>query len=414
MFCIGILMLTLLCGDLNLDEVELRSLRIVDIKEIDGGLNPSFSPIGDKLLYEKEVFSPLNEIWIMDVESGERRCIGNGRNPKFSPRGNKILYEGGVHEENDGIWRMNSDGTDARLLVKNEKEGFYIHPNWLGYERIVFALYDEVEERGEGLFASDDTGYNRVQLTQNGINPTPSPGGTHIAFWVNELRGKNGLWVIDHAGKLRHLVIEHYKPDTPPPSICWGEEKVLYAKDSVWLLDVKLAKKNLISKKGYCASFSQNFKLIAYIDEDGLWIVDSHTKERVFLREAKGGEPIQIDWSPSGRYIAYSYLSPGGKPKLSLAKLGVLIGEIFVVSCGKEQGVKKGMKFRVYGWKTSSFTGDEEKGEFKGEIEIKDVFSERSICIRRKPGYLPIRVGDFVEGKFVKGFITESLGDSLR
>ncbi|MBO0719957.1 MAG: PD40 domain-containing protein, partial [Blastocatellia bacterium] len=54
--------------------------------------------------------------------SGVKQLIGGGMNPSWSPDGSKILYEGF-----QGIWVVNADGSDAKRFIETVPNS---HPTW--------------------------------------------------------------------------------------------------------------------------------------------------------------------------------------------------------------------------------------------------------------------------------------------
>ena len=70
------------------------------IKDLGQGIHPDFSPDGKRIVYQKYSGDTPQGIWIMDIETGEERCLvsDEGANsPSWSPSGNFIaIFNSGL------------------------------------------------------------------------------------------------------------------------------------------------------------------------------------------------------------------------------------------------------------------------------------------------------------------------------
>ena len=92
----------------------------------DEGFHPAFSPDGRSIVYCTEpVLTPYvsgprrSELWVVDVESGDRRKIfdgGDARQPAWSPSGTRLAFWGGGPRD---IFTVAADGGDLRAVVED-------------------------------------------------------------------------------------------------------------------------------------------------------------------------------------------------------------------------------------------------------------------------------------------------------
>jgi len=99
--------------------------------------DPSFSPDGTKIVYNKGFIHPgvpflvrsENEIWVMNSDGSDKHAIYTPEDSKFYlhqrawSKNNEIMFEKMQWQTVPQIWIMNSDGTDPRCVLRPE-EGF--------------------------------------------------------------------------------------------------------------------------------------------------------------------------------------------------------------------------------------------------------------------------------------------------
>jgi Tol biopolymer transport system component len=87
----------------------------------DGAVNPDWSPSGSKIVYEGD--SPENAgIIVINADgSGARNLTptGNQGQPSFSPDGKRIVFERDPAPGDNGVWIMNVDGSGLKRLTQN-------------------------------------------------------------------------------------------------------------------------------------------------------------------------------------------------------------------------------------------------------------------------------------------------------
>lgn len=151
--------------------------------------NPSFSPNGKLLVYDRQMykwvsnFSSLHwllgirwssstlleksEIWVKDLVSNENTLLGNGYQPSVSPNGRKIAfvkYSGDAKSCN--IFIMDIDGSNI-VQITDAKKGFAFYPHWSpSGKKLVFQLTKK--DKGDAdIYTIDIDGNNLTQLTNN-------------------------------------------------------------------------------------------------------------------------------------------------------------------------------------------------------------------------------------------------------
>lgn len=100
--------------------------------------DPSFSPDGSKILYNKGFIHPgvpflvkesINEIWVMNSDGSNKHMIYTTGDSKYYlhqrawSKNNEIMFEKIQWQKAPQIWVINSDGTNPRLMLRPE-EGF--------------------------------------------------------------------------------------------------------------------------------------------------------------------------------------------------------------------------------------------------------------------------------------------------
>lgn len=150
--------------------------------------NPSFSPDGTYIVYDKVQYSYYksysfwdsffgtggttvvvenSEIWMKNLKTGETTLLGNGYQPSFSPDGKRIAY---VKYSSDAkscsIWIMNLDGSE-QIQVTDAKKGYAFYPCWNpAGDKLAFQAYKK-DKKDFDIYFIDVDGNNLTQVTIN-------------------------------------------------------------------------------------------------------------------------------------------------------------------------------------------------------------------------------------------------------
>jgi len=221
----------------------------------------TWSPDGKKIAY---VVTPTGtngypEIWIMDIETGEKRFLCYGEQPDFSPDGKKIVFvDAGIciiNINGDSLVRLTHgrgvsphwtpegkrivfwsgqkirtikiDGTDEKILISEDKKIGEVDWSPVNPNQLVCSgsWYIDTIPR-EAIFISDTLGENRVLLfVSDNIARYPewSPDGKKVVF-SGELYNQQGcmgsqIYVVNADGTgLKQLTTEggdqpYWSPD---------------------------------------------------------------------------------------------------------------------------------------------------------------------------------------------------------
>ena len=131
---------------------------IREIQEISGGIDPSWSHNGTKVIlimaFSNGTDSSI-EIALLDIETGNitRLTFNDFREnvPKFSPDGDKIVFE----SYDTYIYTMNSDGTNLKKVAELAR-----FPQWSpDGEKIVYRYYES-----NSIWVVDPDGFNKKKL----------------------------------------------------------------------------------------------------------------------------------------------------------------------------------------------------------------------------------------------------------
>jgi Tol biopolymer transport system component len=159
-----------------------------------GDSNPSFSPDGALIAFDRWDAQDHRQIWVMNADGTSKRRLTHSNqlngSPVWSPDGQKILFEryyGGSRME---MYTMNADGTTkqkiARVRTRTDFQGYWCAcPAWSPDGTKV--AYEAVVGKNPAIFVMNADGSERTQITHRTRtreeNPDWSPDGTQIAFY---------------------------------------------------------------------------------------------------------------------------------------------------------------------------------------------------------------------------------------
>lgn len=228
------------------------------------------------------------EILMVDADGRNMRNLTNTpaideHYPHASPDGTKILFvaiEGeGRSNRSRNVYVMNLDGTGKRRIAENAYQ-----PNWVGDGSAIaylpgeYSRYSSDMTSNEGVVIYDlETGSTRP-YSDSGLrmlyNLTSSPDGRW--FVATSRGGRRGDILFDaEEGGVRPLSIDGCRPDVGPDGtrLAWGRT------------DQELR----------IGTFEPTARSENVIDQQAVVVVDRSQKV------------YHVDWSPDGRYLAFSY-----------------------------------------------------------------------------------------------------------
>lgn len=149
--------------------------------------NPSFSPNGEWLAYDKCTYSKFksyswniffgissnttivenSEIWIKNLKTGELILLCGGYQPRFSPDGKHIAYvKYAADAKSTSIWLMKADGSEP-MQITDAKKGYAMYPCWSpDGKKLVFQSFKK-DKKDNDLYVIDIDGNNLTQITKN-------------------------------------------------------------------------------------------------------------------------------------------------------------------------------------------------------------------------------------------------------
>jgi Tol biopolymer transport system component len=176
-------------------------------------LNPDWSPNGRRIAFN------FNEcrVAIMHADGSDRRVLpsktpgGCEGDPSFTPDGSRLVYERFDPPHDDAVWSMNVDGTDRQRITAPDVGG--PDPNVSPNGRKVSFLHSKVKEVN-ALYTASLDGTNLFRVTPFlgvGFKTDWAPDGRHIVITthVDSPKSANVATVRPDGSHLRMLT--HYK-----------------------------------------------------------------------------------------------------------------------------------------------------------------------------------------------------------
>ena len=189
--------------------------------------------------------------------------------PAWSPDGKKIAFVSNRTDRNNRIkqiWVIDADGKNPIRLTDGLGDS---NPDWSpdGTKIVYDAHLDPEEHIGDdGITVMDADGNNKRLLTEEGAHPSWSPDGKRIVF----ISGRNG--------KVNHIY-------------------VMDADGRNW---IQLTH-DFVHKR--FPSWSPDERSIAYVTNQGIWVMDSDGENQRLLTKKNGDN--HPSWSPDSESIAF-------------------------------------------------------------------------------------------------------------
>jgi Tol biopolymer transport system component len=154
--------------------------------------NPDWSPRGDRIVAELET-NAGGGITLMSAEGRRMRNLtpkGEQGQPSFSPDGRWIAYERDIADGNNGVWLMRAtDGKGLRRVTRNPFGCCDTDPNFSPDGKMISFVRVKTEERLQALFSVRRDGTRLRQLTPYSWDVAAkhdwSPDGRLILLTIN-------------------------------------------------------------------------------------------------------------------------------------------------------------------------------------------------------------------------------------
>lgn len=175
-------------------------------------LYPSFSPDGTRLVYSSlSTQSDQWELWVADLDGGQKRMIGYGLFPVWSPSKSvdRIAYQRARQRGSRwfSVWTLDLVDGEARRVTEVASSGnaAVIHPAWSpDGHRMTFSTIVDPQKMTNGrptgqqdVWIMDADGTNRRRLTDGrGANLMPWWGADNRVYFVSNRNGKECIWSV--------------------------------------------------------------------------------------------------------------------------------------------------------------------------------------------------------------------------
>lgn len=191
-----------------------------DTTFVGAGMQPSWSPRGDTLL-----FAQAGQLILYDVATGLSATVplsGPCANPSWSPSGAQIAFETNQGDPLGAraIWVAQSDGTDARD-ISTHGTGEWLAPSWSPSGTAIVHSRFVLGTQASELFIMAAGGTTIRRLTNDDAtdqDPAWSPGGNEVAWTRVNASGAFGVYVQDTSSAGRRLVFADSRDPSWHPS----------------------------------------------------------------------------------------------------------------------------------------------------------------------------------------------------
>ena len=196
---------------LHVMDADGSNLRQVTFGPENWSEEPAWSPNGKQIAFHsyttKEIKNnPVSEIFVIDADGTDLRQLTNTQlpfdginsSPTWSPDGEQVAYGASKWLEDDAIVILDADGTDSRQVVA--QKAILPSPNWSpDGKKIAFHDYGDA---GFEIYVMNADGSDITQLTFNDdkdVSPSWSPDSKKITF-VSDRDGNMRIYVMNADG----------------------------------------------------------------------------------------------------------------------------------------------------------------------------------------------------------------------
>jgi Tol biopolymer transport system component len=154
-------------------------------------LNPDWAPDGKRLATELDLKRGAEIATLAANGSGLKVLTPKGfqGQPSFSPDGTWIAYERDVAQGNNGVWLMHPDGTGVHRVTRNPAQCCDTDPNFSPDGKLITFVRIKEDHKLQALFAVRPDGSGLRQLTpyawEVAIKHDWSPDGKSIVLTTN-------------------------------------------------------------------------------------------------------------------------------------------------------------------------------------------------------------------------------------
>ena len=244
---------------------------------------PRWSPDGKRILYydfgivrydpetRQAQHDPAQRgIWLMDVDSGEKRKLLSAGYADWSPDGSSVVFEAGAQIYTA---RIAGETVDSSSVVQLTPGGRNFFPAWSPDGEWVIhdrSIADDFGPSGIWMVKLDGTEW---QHAFGGVLPAWHPDGKRVLAVIGV-----------SATSIETRFVQHYISDTAlPDTIVAGRER-----DNMY------------------PRYSPDGRRIVFQSDWQVWVMGADGRDSKPLTFDQGGMP---DWSPDGRRIVY--IGPG-------------------------------------------------------------------------------------------------------
>lgn len=253
--------------------------------------------------------------------------------PQFLPDGRHFLYfartsVGGAEAEKNGIYVASLDSNEKKFILRGESNAVYVPSGWLLYWRdgnLLAQRFDvrRLELLGQPVAVAEGVEYDPVvwravfSASENGVlvyQAGPEKPGSQLAWY-----GRDGK----QAGTIGEVIpFNGFRLSPEGTRVAVESIDPASQNEAIWVLDVQRGLRTRLT-------MSASRSVSPVWSPDGGRVafgMDRGDARDIFVASVEGGgtpEPVVVsaahkgpsDWSPDGRYLAYteySYVEPKG------------------------------------------------------------------------------------------------------